>query len=1073
MERKAIPRTLVALLISVFSCSSLFGQEFPFRSTVELRGIGVDLVCHTSTQRAYVSVPVRDEVVVLSTRRLHAVERIPVGESPYGLAVSEDGNTLFVALQAPDRSDGTGGRGTLAVLDLRDGSREDILLPEDRLGFTRPAIARIAPGRVVVNGYPGEFLAVVDIDPEGNHAIQILDQSLPEVTFVRTNDGRSLFAGSRSPDDPARIWKADLQAAGLEFAPVPLPTPVSSAAHLEPSPDGGRLYLDSGEVIDTTTGNRVAWIAPGAHAFGDRDDSVFVARDSGKLEEFKTATHTKFRELTFDCTIRSVTDLVALPADRGFVVLSDDLACVVAQPPECDAPTVLPRSPSPADQETFVPTDPVLTWTSMPLECHERFEVFVDTVDPPVTRVCEDLAVPRCRLDGLDPGVRYFWRVVTSTSGGQIEGPVWSFTTQPCIWDPVDVSVELPGRANDMVFQPARRELYVSIPGLRQVLIYSFPDFELVGTIELAAGARQMKLSVDGRRLFVGITRPQQIAIIDLESRALTPIDLTDVANGDGLRSLAEFPPNRLYATFATRSRDPAALAVVRLNEDNAVERVELPGTPACSRYLAGDPDGWFLYHWVACGRELRVYATARPALSQVATWSVSESTIPPLFSPDGGRIYFADGRVFRTGSHVQERSVPAGEKAFGNHPDRLFVVRDGELVTVDTAKSSVLGRPLELRCVTSDTERLVILPDGAGFLALGTGLSICGTIRSPRRSEEPDRCEPDCNENSRRDDVDIEGPRNFDCNTNGIPDECDVASGTSADVNEDGAPDECDLNADSVFVRGDLDQDGRLTVLDGILVARGLFEDDAAVSRCWDAADANDSGNVDLTDLVFGLNHLLLRGPALPAPYLACGVDPTDDPLDCLSYERCSVPLSAMEFFGEVFSLNGVFWVLDRSPPHHDNPRWKTEVGRSLGTLRPGTRFGITYFDADILGFPTSEVPATASPESIASAEAWLASVRSGRGTCPHGGLLRALRQANASSVSRPAIFFVSDGGGTCRGNNEIDYLQQTLEEVSQNNVRNIPIHVFAAPFSPQANEEFLRQLAEQSGGTYRSLPR
>jgi len=52
----------------------------------------------------------------------------------------------------------------------------------------------------------------------------------------------------------------------------------------------------------------------------------------------------------------------------------------------------------------------------------------------------------------------------------------------------------------------------------------------------------------------------------------------------------------------------------------------------------------------------------------------------------------------------------------------------------------------------------------------------------------------PDCNDNDRPDDCDLDDGSSADCNSNGIPDECDIADGTSQDCQYNGIPDECDL---------------------------------------------------------------------------------------------------------------------------------------------------------------------------------------------------------------------------------------------------------------------------------------
>ena len=95
------------------------------------------------------------------------------------------------------------------------------------------------------------------------------------------------------------------------------------------------------------------------------------------------------------------------------------------------------------------------------------------------------------------------------------------------------------------------------------------------------------------------------------------------------------------------------------------------------------------------------------------------------------------------------------------------------------------------------------------------------------------------------------------------------------------GAPDQ------GGFLRGDVDEDGRVEISDPIRVLGRLFLGDPALS-CEDAADANDDGAIDLTDVLVILDRLFLGGDSLPPPGPgACGADPTADALaPCTS--RC-----------------------------------------------------------------------------------------------------------------------------------------------------------------------------------------
>jgi len=64
----------------------------------------------------------------------------------------------------------------------------------------------------------------------------------------------------------------------------------------------------------------------------------------------------------------------------------------------------------------------------------------------------------------------------------------------------------------------------------------------------------------------------------------------------------------------------------------------------------------------------------------------------------------------------------------------------------------------------------------------------------------------------------------------------------------------------------------------------RGRTED----KRGLDAADADDSGKLDISDPIYTLGFLFLGGEAPPAPFGACGPDATEDALGCASFAPC-----------------------------------------------------------------------------------------------------------------------------------------------------------------------------------------
>jgi hypothetical protein len=81
-------------------------------------------------------------------------------------------------------------------------------------------------------------------------------------------------------------------------------------------------------------------------------------------------------------------------------------------------------------------------------------------------------------------------------------------------------------------------------------------------------------------------------------------------------------------------------------------------------------------------------------------------------------------------------------------------------------------------------------------------------------------------------------------------------------------------------FRRGDVDASGSSDGLEdalGILIY--LFEGGGQLA-CLKAADVDDDGGVRVTDPIYLLHYHFLDGPAPPAPFACCGLDPTTDSL-------------------------------------------------------------------------------------------------------------------------------------------------------------------------------------------------
>jgi hypothetical protein len=268
-------------------------------------------------------------------------------------------------------------------------------------------------------------------------------------------------------------------------------------------------------------------------------------------------------------------------------------------------------------------------------------------------------------------------------------------------------------------------------------------------------------------------------------------------------------------------------------------------------------------------------------------------------------------------------------------------------------------------------------------------------------------------------------------------------------------------------FLRGDVDGSGRISVSDAIRILVHLFQGDPAAVPCADAADADDSGAIDLADAVHLLSGLFLGGPAPAAPFPACGVDPTEDALGC--EEACPPMIVYLE---RELRADGLFVIIDRSERmlvSGDLARIKTETERLIQDLPLGVEFGVIFFAANVIAFPGNRTPAESTDAMKASAVAFIRNTPPGSaGSCGLAALLEAMEFAKGARGRNPAILYVSDGGGTCSGEDEAAYAHRLLETVTAENAGLARIHTFSC----FGFGNFLEQLARRNGGTAAMCP-
>lgn len=86
-------------------------------------------------------------------------------------------------------------------------------------------------------------------------------------------------------------------------------------------------------------------------------------------------------------------------------------------------------------------------------------------------------------------------------------------------------------------------------------------------------------------------------------------------------------------------------------------------------------------------------------------------------------------------------------------------------------------------------------------------------------------------------------------------------------------------------FIRGDCNGDGSLNIGDAVKNLFYQFRGD--LLDCVDAADVDDNGQVEVTDIIHLLTHLFLEGPAPEPPFPDCGPDEGDDDFPPCNYPQ------------------------------------------------------------------------------------------------------------------------------------------------------------------------------------------
>ena len=288
-----------------------------------LGGLAADMEVDTARQRLYVSVPSRNQVVIISTETYEIIERVTVGPQPRGIDISIDGSLLFVALD---------GAGSVVFLDLEtfDFSKVEI---SAELGDPRTwDVIEGRPGRVfaVAGGAGSSYVVMIDRDAN-NTAIRVaagarISGRSPK--FAGSPDGTVLYVGAGYTWNS--LLKLDISenpGSGTTAAPIVLQGGVYGTYQLALSPDGNIIYTVAGQALNTGSFNQVGLVGVGVPRISDDGSLVYVAQAPDTISVYETATYTLVASMTTPCSMESIHAFDILSNGEDYVILADDFVC--------------------------------------------------------------------------------------------------------------------------------------------------------------------------------------------------------------------------------------------------------------------------------------------------------------------------------------------------------------------------------------------------------------------------------------------------------------------------------------------------------------------------------------------------------------------------------------------------------------------------------------------------------------------------------------------------------------------------------------------------------------------------
>lgn len=721
--------------------------------TLDLNGDGFDAALDSARNQVYVSVPTRNEIVVISTTDLRIVDRLLMPGSPYGIDLSIDGTRVFAALN---------GSNAVAVVDIDQRSVSAIDLGVSTGHPTTYDVVEGEPERLFVSANPGSsglaYVAQVRLD-QGNISSPVAGQTFIRARphLARSPDQQFVYVGSGF--SPNSLYKLSLLDPD---APIVLEDDhgsVGGTDNLALNQAGTRIAMSSGQVLRTGSFIEEGRVSAGKSVGSTLTDTLFVAGPGGVIESFDFTSLSQTGTIDTGCDTGISSRILVYNGDNSFMLLQQNTACLFATvsrstPPD---PYAALRFPDLALEECVIDTANAMGYTEpeefTTLDCSttSRTILSLEGIDRLVN--LETLDISTSGVIDLSPlaSLGSLQSLVAQDANISVVAPLLGIATLvsvdltgnagvPC--DDLDqlvaggiavqadnctdtVRIELGGIGHDMEYDAAGNRIFVSIPSLNRISEIDLGTGSITQNFTLSGQPYGIDLGSDLQTVYAALYNLGDLAVLDTASGNSEDIDISVELDDDRTWDVAEVSTDRVVVSTNPGSNGFGYIVEVRRDQGNAATRVASQSIIRAAPVFAVSPDQSAVYvgEGFSPNSLYKLDATQAelPIVLEDDHGQVSGTSSLAL-NPDGSRIYLLSGQVLSTDTFTQVAQFPSGRSTVSADGTRLLVGdTDSDSVRVYSTTTTGQVGNLSWGCDLLDIS--TIEEFGDGVLVLGDDL--------------------------------------------------------------------------------------------------------------------------------------------------------------------------------------------------------------------------------------------------------------------------------------------------------------------------------------------------------------